>query len=63
MTKEEPKGIFGFGIIDVEKIKGDLRKDLSKTVNESIADVGGEVVKRAVSSAILKRVEKLRGGE
>lgn len=61
MPKEESKGIFGFGIIDTEKIKEDLRKDLQKTVNESIADVGGEVVKRAVSGAILKRVEKLRG--
>lgn len=61
MPKEEPKGIFGFGIIDADKIKEDLRKDIRKTVNESIADVGGEVVKRVVSGAILKRVEKLRG--
>ncbi|MDP2217183.1 MAG: hypothetical protein Q8J68_07860 [Methanolobus sp.] len=61
MPKEE-KSIFGFGIIDPDKIKEDLRKDLRKTVNESIAD-GGEVVKRAVSNAILKRVKQARGGE
>lgn len=60
MTKEE-KSIFGFGILDPDKIKEDLRKDIKKTVNESIADVGGEIVKKAVSNAILKRVEKLRG--
>ncbi len=61
MVEKENKGIFGFGIIDIDKIKEDLKKDLRKTVNESIADVDGEVVKRAVSGAILKRVEKLRG--
>lgn len=63
MTKEEPKGIFGFGIIDVDKIKEGMRKDIRETVNESIANVGGEVVKKAVSNAILTRIEKFRGGE
>ncbi len=40
-----------------------MRKNLGETVNEAIAEVGGEVIKRGVSNAIKKRIEKYRGGD